>query len=90
MDNTFFFFLLICFGRFRHENYAHMWGHYGSKIVGVFSRPFNQALGLTTNILWWYRLSFMEDYASFAFLKSWALVAPYLCSKFRIFYRLVL
>jgi hypothetical protein len=35
-----------------------MWGHYGSKIIGVFSRPFNEVLGLITNILWWYKPSF--------------------------------
>jgi hypothetical protein len=34
-----------------------MWGHYGSKIMGVFLKPFNEALGLTTNILWWYKPS---------------------------------
>ncbi len=27
----------------------------------------------------------MEDYVPFALLGSWALVAPYLCFKFRIF-----
>jgi hypothetical protein len=32
-----------------------MWGHYGSMIVGVFSRPLNKASGSTTDILWWYR-----------------------------------
>jgi hypothetical protein len=29
----------------------------------------------------------MEDCAQFAFLGSWAFVAPYLCFKFHIFYR---
>ncbi len=32
----------------------------------------------------------MEDYAPFVFLRSWALVVPYLCSRFCIFDRLVL
>jgi hypothetical protein len=32
----------------------------------------------------------MEDYAPSAFLRSWALVASYLCYKFHIFDRLVL
>jgi hypothetical protein len=69
-DNTFFFFLLIFFCRFRHENYASMWGHYGSKIVRVFSRPFNEALGLTTNILWWYRLFFYGRLCLICFSKN--------------------
>jgi len=34
-----------------------MWGHYGSRIMGVFSRPFKKASSLTTDILWWYRPS---------------------------------
>jgi hypothetical protein len=34
-----------------------MWGHYGSKIMKVFLGPLNEVLGLTTNILWWYKLS---------------------------------
>jgi hypothetical protein len=33
---------------------------------------------------------FMEDYASFICLGSWILVVSYLCSRFRIFDRLVL
>jgi len=32
----------------------------------------------------------MEDCALFAFLKSWVLMASYLCSRFRIFDKLVL
>jgi hypothetical protein len=35
-------------------------------------------------------LIFMEDCVPSIFLGSWALVALYLCSKFHIFYRLVL
>jgi hypothetical protein len=27
----------------------------------------------------------MEDYAPFVFIRSWVLVAPHLCSRFRIF-----
>ncbi len=34
-----------------------MRGHYGSKIMGVFLKPFNEALGLITNILCWYKPS---------------------------------
>jgi hypothetical protein len=32
-----------------------MWRHYGSKVVGAFSRPFSEASGLITNVLWWYK-----------------------------------
>jgi hypothetical protein len=55
MDNVTFFFLHVSFSEFQQENYAGMWGHYESKIVGVFSRPFNETSGSTTNILWRYR-----------------------------------
>ncbi len=54
-DNTFFFFFLVSFSGFQQESYVGMWGHYGSMIVGVFSRPLNKASGSTTDILWWYR-----------------------------------
>ncbi len=57
MDNTYFFFLLIIFGEFWHESYVSMWGHYGSRIVGVFLGPLNEVLGLISNILWGYRPS---------------------------------
>ncbi len=33
---------------------------------------------------------FMEDYAPFVFLGSWALVVPYFCSRFHIFDRPIL
>ncbi len=35
-------------------------------------------------------LIFMEDYAPYAFIGNQALVAPYLCARFRIFYRPIL
>jgi hypothetical protein len=57
MDNIFIFFILVSFGGFQNENYENMWGHYGSRIVGVFSRPFNKVLGSITDIFWWCRLS---------------------------------
>ncbi len=53
-----------------------MWGCYGSKIVGVFSRPLNEVLGLTTNILWWYRPSFYGGLCCICFSRNWTLVAP--------------
>ncbi len=56
-DNTSSFFLHVSFGGFQHENYASMWGHHGSRIMGVFSGPLREVSNLTTNILWWYRPS---------------------------------
>jgi hypothetical protein len=67
-----------------------MWGHYGSKIVGVFLGPFSKVSRSTIDILWWYMPFFMEDCAPSIFLGSWALVALYLCSRFCIFNRPVL
>jgi len=32
-------------------NYASMWGHYGSRIVGIFSKSFREVLGSITDIL---------------------------------------
>jgi hypothetical protein len=31
--------------------------HYGSRIMGVFSMPITEVLGLITDIFWWYRPS---------------------------------
>jgi hypothetical protein len=74
MGNTSFFFLLVFFGGFRWETYVSMWGHYGSKIMGIFSRPFSKTLGPTFNLLWWYKFFLsMEDYAPFVFLMNWIL-----------------
>jgi hypothetical protein len=42
-----FLFLLV--------GYACMWRHYGFSILGIFSGPFSEALGLTIDIFWWYR-----------------------------------
>ncbi len=58
MDNTSSFFFFVSFGGFWWESYACIWGHYGSKIMGVFSGPLSEALNLTTDIIWWYRPSF--------------------------------
>ncbi len=52
-DNTSF--LPIFFGEFWQESYAGLWEHYGSRVMGVYSGPFSGALGLTTNLFWWYR-----------------------------------
>ncbi len=38
-DNTFFFFFPISFDGFWQWSYVGMWGHYGSRIMGIFSRP---------------------------------------------------
>jgi hypothetical protein len=55
MDSTSFFFFPVSFSGFQRESYVGMWGHHGSMIVGVFSRPLNKASSSTTNILWRYR-----------------------------------
>jgi hypothetical protein len=57
MDNTFFF-LFVFSGRFWQENYVSMWGHYGSRIVIIFLRPFSETSCSIINILWWYKPSF--------------------------------
>jgi hypothetical protein len=54
-NRTSFFILSVSFNGFQQESYINMWGHYGSKILGVFLRPLNEASCLTTDILWWYR-----------------------------------
>jgi len=46
-----------------------MWRHYGSKIVGVFLRPFNETLSSTIDI-YGIGFLFMEDCAPFIFLGS--------------------
>jgi hypothetical protein len=50
-----FLFLLISFNKFQQNNYVSMWKHYGSKVLGVYSRPLNEASSPTTDLLWWYR-----------------------------------
>jgi len=42
---------LFFFNEFRKESYVGMWGHYGSRIVGVVLRPLSKVSGSTTNIL---------------------------------------
>jgi hypothetical protein len=63
-------FLPIYFGEFQQESCASLWGHYRSKIVGVFSRPLSKALGSTTNILWWYKLSLYRRLCPICFSKE--------------------
>ncbi len=58
--------------------------------MGVFLGSFNEVLGLTINIFWWYKLFFNRGLCPPTFLGSWAMVASYLCSRFRIFDRIVL
>jgi len=51
-----FFFLLpsYFFYEFWQENYVGMWGHYGSKFMGVYSRPLSEVSNSTIDLLWWY------------------------------------
>jgi hypothetical protein len=57
-DDISLFFLLIFFDEFWRKSYVDMCGQYESRIVKVFSKPFNKSSGLITDILWWYRPSF--------------------------------
>ncbi len=90
INNTSFFFLLVSFGRFRQENYVGMWGHYGSRIVGVFLGPFNEASNLIINIIWWYMPFIYGRLCPIFFLRGSILVASYLWFKFCIFDRPIL
>jgi hypothetical protein len=63
------FFLLVFF-RFRQENYANMWQHYGFWIMGVFLRPLNEGSCLTIDILWWYRLFFYGGLCTIYFFRE--------------------
>jgi hypothetical protein len=56
LDNPSFLFLPISFDKFRQESYVGMWGHYGLKVMRIYSGLVNGALGPTANFLWWYRL----------------------------------
>lgn len=67
-----------------------MWGHYGSKVMGVYSRPLSKVLGLTTNLLWWCRPFIYKGSYPICFSRRWVLVVSYLCSKFCIFNKPIL
>jgi hypothetical protein len=67
-----------------------MWGHYGSMVMEVYSRPFSGASSSIIDLLLWYRFFLMEGYAPFAFLSSWVLVVSYLCFRFCVFDRPIL
>ncbi len=67
-----------------------MWGHYGFKVMGIYSRPLNGVSCSITNFLWWCRPFIYGGCAPSTFLGSWVLVVPYLCSRFCIFDRPVL
>jgi len=67
-----------------------MWGHYGSRIVGIFSGPLSEALGLTINILWWFRPSFYGGLCPIYFFRELGYGGSILCFMFRIFDRPIL
>jgi hypothetical protein len=69
MDSTFFF-LFVSFGRFQQKNYTSMWRHCGSRIVGIFSRPFNEVLSSIIDILWWYQFFFYGKLCPICFSKE--------------------
>jgi len=70
MNNTSFFFLLLCFGKFWQESYVSIWRHYGSRIVGVFLKPFNKMLSLIIDIFRWYMLNIYGGLCSIYFYKE--------------------
>jgi hypothetical protein len=47
--------IMSFFGEFQQENYASLWEHYGSKVMGIYSGPLSEVLGSTTNLFWWYK-----------------------------------
>ncbi len=59
LDNFSSFFFPVFFGGFQWDIYASMWGHYGSKVMGVYSRPLSKTLGSTTDLFWWYKLFYL-------------------------------
>jgi hypothetical protein len=61
---------MVGFGRFRQQSYVGMWGHYGFRIVGVFSRPLSKVSSSTTAILWWYRHSLYGGLCPIYFFKE--------------------
>jgi len=50
-SNIISFFFLDSFGKFQHESYVGMWGHYGSRVMGIYSRPFSGALSLIIDLV---------------------------------------
>jgi hypothetical protein len=60
------------------------------RVMGVYSKPLNEALGSTIDLLWWYKPFIYGRLCPIWFWRSWVLVALYLCSKFHIFDRPVL
>ncbi len=69
-NNISFFFLHVFFGGFWQKNYVSMWVHYGLRVMKVYSKPFNETLCLTTNLLWWYRPSFYGGLCANYFAKE--------------------
>ncbi len=89
MDNISFF-LLISFDRFQWENYVGMWGHYRSKIMWIFLRPFSKTSSLTIDILCWYMPSFYGKLCPIYFFGELCFSGTYLWFKFHIFDKHVL
>ncbi len=80
--------LLVGFDR----SYVGMWGHYGSKIVRIFSWPGPLVMHYARLPISFSGIGLlsMEDCDPFAFLRNWVLMVSYLCSRFRIFDRPIL
>jgi hypothetical protein len=54
LDNIPFFFLFVFFDEFQQKSYVGMWGHFGSRVMGIYLGPISKTLSLTINFLWWY------------------------------------
>jgi hypothetical protein len=88
LDNISFF-LFVFVGEFQQERYANMWGHYGPKVMGIYS-----------GLLAWHQAQLSISFADICFFygglcpiyffRNWVLVALYLSSKFCVFDKLVL
>jgi len=62
MDNTSFLFVVF--------SYVSMWGHYGSRIMGVFLKPLSKASSSTIDILLWYMPSLYERLCPICFSRE--------------------
>jgi len=62
-----------------------MWGHYGSKIMGVISGPFSEASSVTINIFWWYRPFLYGGLCPILFFRELGFGGSILCFRFCIF-----
>jgi hypothetical protein len=84
-DNTSFFFLPISFAGFNEKIMKVCGDIMGVKPWESFQGPLTRRYVQLPTSFSGISLVSMEDYALFAFLRRWALMAPYLCLRFHIF-----